>query len=76
MELTLVSLESNAVSSSEFWGVYGFLWLWVVCLLLFRIVFLFCWRISMGCLALELSASWVQLGLGVDMEVLGWAFNY
>ena len=24
MELDLISLESNVVSSSEFWGVYGF----------------------------------------------------
>ena len=41
-----------------------------------RILFLFCWSISMGYLALERSASWVQLDLSVDMEVLGWAFNY
>ena len=32
-------------------------WLWAVHLLKFRVVFLFCWRISFVCLALELVGS-------------------
>ena len=32
-------------------------WLWAACLLMLRIVFLYCWRINMVCLALELVGS-------------------
>ena len=39
----------------------GLVWLWAACLLMFRIVFLFCWRISVMCLALEFAGSWVEL---------------
>ena len=38
-----------------------------------RVVFLLCWRISMMGLALELADSWVELGLSIGMEALGWA---
>ena len=46
-------------------------WLWAVCLLMLRDVFLLCWRISMVCLVLELVGSWVELGFSVGMEDLG-----
>ena len=39
----------------------GLDWLWAAHLLMFRVVFLFCWRISMVCLTLELAGSWVEL---------------
>ena len=39
MELDRFSLEGNAVSSREFWGVYSFVWLWTVHLLMFRVMF-------------------------------------
>ena len=68
VELDLFSLECNEVFSSEFWGVYGFGMLWEACILMFRAVFLCCWRISMVCLALELVGCWVELGFSVGME--------
>ena len=64
-------LKCSVVSSSEFWGVCGFGWLWAACLLMLRAVVLLCWRISMVCLALELVVSWVELGLSVGIEALG-----
>ena len=43
----------------------GLVWLCVGCFfLMFRVVFLFCWRINMVCLALKLVGSWVELGSG------------
>ena len=70
-ELDLFSLECNEVFSSEFWSIYGLAWLWAACLLMVRVVFLLCWRISMVCLALELVGSWVGLGFRVSMETFG-----
>ena len=55
---------------------YGLLWLWAACLLMFSVVFLFFWRISVVCLALELVSSWVKLGFSVGMETFGWALVY
>ena len=49
----------------------GLSWLWAARLLMFRVVFLFCWRIRMVCLALELVDSWVELGFSVGMEIFG-----
>ena len=43
-------------------------WLWAGCLVMLRVVFQLCWRISMLCLALELVSSWVGLGFSVGME--------
>ena len=43
---------------------------------MFRVVFLFCWIISLWCLALELADFWVELGLIVSMEAFGWALIY
>ena len=54
----------------------GLIRLWAACLLKFRIVSLFYWKISMGCLALQLAGSWVELHLGVSMEVFGWFLIY
>ena len=51
-------------------------WLWSVHLLMFSVVFLFCWRISVVCLALELVSSWVKLGFSVGMETFGLALAY
>ena len=48
----------------------GLAWLWAARLLMFRVVFLFCWKIKMVCLALKLVGSWVELGFSVGMEVL------
>ena len=49
----------------------GLSWLWAVQLLMLRVVFLFCWRVSMVCLLLELVGSWVELGFSVGMEAFG-----
>jgi len=51
-------------------------WLWAAFLLMLRVVFLLCWRISLVCLAMELVGSWVELGFSVGMEAFGWAFVY
>ena len=71
VELDLFSLKRSKVSSREFWGIYGFGWLWAACLLMLRGVFLLCWRISMVFLALEFIGSWVELGFSVAMETFG-----
>ena len=49
----------------------GLAWLWAACLLMLRGVFLLCWRISVVCLALEIVASWMELGFSVGMESFG-----
>ena len=49
----------------------GLAWLWAACILMFRAVFLLCWRISVVCLNLELVGSWVELGFSVGMEAFG-----
>ena len=49
----------------------GLAWLWATCILMFRAVFLYCWRISMVCLALELIGSLVELSFSVGMEAFG-----
>ena len=55
MELDLISLESSAVSGNEFCSVFGFGMALGILSSVFKVVFLFCWRISVVCLALELS---------------------
>ena len=47
-------------------------WLLASCILMLRVMFLCCWRISLICLALKLVGSWVDLGFNVDMETFGW----
>ena len=56
VELGLFSLEYNEDSSGEFWGVYELGMALGTCLLMSGVVFLFCWRISVMCLALGLVA--------------------
>ena len=73
VELDLLSLYYNEVSSSEFWGVYGFVWLFTTCVFVLRIMFLCCWKTSLVCLSLELVGSWVELGFSVGFEDFGWA---
>ena len=46
----------------------GLAWLWAAYILMLRVVFLLCWRISVVCLALGLIGSWVELGFSVGME--------
>ena len=61
-------MESPVVS----FGVsIGLAWLGAACILMLRSVFLYCWRISMVCLALEFVGSWVELGFSVHMEAFG-----
>ena len=54
VELDVFSLMCSEVSSSESGRIYGFGMALAACLLIFRFVLLFFWRISMVCLALEL----------------------
>ena len=46
-------------------------WLWKACLLMLRVMFLCCWRISLEYFALKLVSSWVELGFSVGMEAFG-----
>ena len=41
------------------------------CILMLRVMFLHCWRISFVCLALKLVGFWVELGFSVGMEAFG-----
>ena len=59
------------MSSSEFWGVFGFGVTFGSRILMLRAMSLHCWRTSMVCLALELVGSWVELGFSVDMDAFG-----
>ena len=47
----------------------GLVCLLATCILMLRVMFLCCWRISLVCLALKLVGSWVELGFSVGMEV-------
>ena len=76
VELDLFTMECSEVSSCDFWLYMGLVWLWAAHLLMFRVVFLFYWRISMVCLSLELAVSWEELGFSVGMETFAWAFVY
>ena len=49
----------------------GLAWLWVARLLMFKVGFLFCWRITVVCLALDLVRSWVELGFSVGVQTFG-----
>ena len=46
----------------------GLAWLWTAHLLMFRVVFLFCWRISVVCLPVEFVGSCVELGFSVGVK--------
>ena len=67
-ELDFFSLECNEVSSNELWDVYGFGVTLGSLYLGLRAVFLFCWRICLVCLTLELVGPCVVLGFSVGME--------
>ena len=54
----------------------GLAWLWAARLLMFSVVFLFCWRTNMVCLALELFHSRVELGFSVGVESWGLTLVY
>ena len=71
VELDLFALECKKCLVWSFWVSMGLVWLWAACLLMLKVVFLLCWRISMVCLALELVDSWVDLGFSVGMETFG-----
>ena len=71
VELDLVTLEGSAVSSSTFLGVCWFGMALSSLSLMFRVVFLFFWRISVVCLGLELIGSWLELGFSVVVETFG-----
>ena len=48
----------------------GLLWLYAPPIILFTVVFLFCWRIAVGSLVLNAGSS-VEMAFHVDMETLG-----
>jgi len=54
----------------------GLAWLWAARLLMFRVVFLFCWRNSVVCLALDLVGSCMEPGFSVGMRNFGWTLVY
>ena len=60
----------------SFWVSMGFVWLWEAHLLMLRVMFLFCRRISLMCLALELAGSKVEPGFSAGIETFGWALVY
>ena len=68
MELDLFSLKCNEVNfeASMIW--HG---LRAGHLLMLTVMFLFCWRISMVCLALEPFGSWVELDFSVGVDTFG-----
>ena len=59
------------MSVVSFGASIGLAWLWAAHLLMFSVVFLFCWRISLVCLALELAGSGVELDFSVGKETFG-----
>ena len=69
--MDLFSLEFNEVSSSESWSAYGFGMASGSTSFKVQGCFLFSWRISMVCLALELVGSWVELGVSLGMDAFG-----
>ena len=71
MKLGLCSLQCNEVSSSEFWGVYGFGMALGSPSCNVQGCIPVCWRISVVCLALELVGSGVELSFCVGMEAFG-----
>jgi len=46
----------------------GLVWLLATNILMLRVMFLHCWRISLVCLYLKLVGSWMELGFSVGME--------
>ena len=71
MELDLFSQSAMKFPVLSFWVSMGLAWLWAARLLMFRVVFLFCCRIIMACLALDLVGFGVELRFSVGVETLG-----
>jgi len=76
VELDLLSLKCNDMSSNVFWGICEFgmalgspSFSGQGCVPIF-------WRISMVCLSVELASFWVELGFSVCMETFVWALIY
>ena len=76
MELVLVFLKGSAMSSTVLGVSVCSVWLWLACLLMCRVVLLFCWRFDMERPALELASSYVELGLSVEVEAFWWPLIY
>ena len=55
----------------SFWISMGLAWLCAALLLIFRFVFLFCWRIIMACLALDPVGSCLELSFSLGVETFG-----
>ena len=68
LELDLFSPECIEMFSSSFGLSLGLVWLQATHLLMFRVVFLFCWRISVVCLPVEFVGSCVELGFSVGVK--------
>ena len=49
----------------------GLVCLLATCVLMLRVMFLHCWRISLVCLSLKLVGSWLELGFSVGMKAFG-----
>ena len=49
----------------------GLVCLLATCVLMLRVMFLYCWRISLVCLSLKLVGSWLELGFSVGMKAFG-----
>ena len=76
-----ISVLAGGAGVSSFWSAMkcpivsfevsvSLVWFWADCILMLRAVFLYCWRISMVCLALKFVGSWVELGFSVCIEAL------
>ena len=72
VELYLFSLWNAMKCLVVSFGVsIGLAWLWEACLLMFRVVFLFGWRIIMVCLALDIVGTWVEFGFNIGVKTFG-----
>ena len=49
----------------------GLVLLLAACILILRVLFLCCWRISLVCFVLKLVGSWVELGFSAGIEAFG-----
>ena len=70
VEMDFFSLECKEVPCCEF---FWCLWVWhgwEAHLLMLSVVFLFCWRISMACPAMEFVGSSVELGFSEKWRLL------
>ena len=67
VELDLLSLECKC-PVVNFEVSLCLVWLLATCILMLRVMFLNCWRISLVCLALKLVGSWMEFGFSVGME--------